>query len=148
MKKFLISVNGNQYEVDVEEITSTSGVNISSVVSQPAPALSQSTLSPAAANTPAPAAPAAPVAPKAAPVAPAPSKGHTGSEIVPSPMPGTILKVNVSVGQTVKTGEVICVLEAMKMETDIVSPRDGTIASVNTTKGSSVNAGDTLVSLD
>jgi len=86
-------------------------------------------------------------APKAAPAAAAP-KGHTGSEIVPSPMPGTILKINVSIGQAVKTGEVICVLEAMKMETDIVSPRDGTIASVNTTKGSSVNAGDTLVSLD
>lgn len=148
MKKFLISVNGNQYEVDVEEITSTSGVNISSAVSQQANIAPQATqtASTTASVNPAPA--AAPVAPKAAPVTSTAPKGNTGSETVPSPMPGTILKVNVTVGQAVKTGEVICVLEAMKMETDIVSPRDGTVASVNTTKGSSVNAGDILISLD
>jgi biotin carboxyl carrier protein len=145
MKKFLISVNGNQYEVDVEEINSTSGANISSVVQQPAFVATQATQAPITTASPV----VSPVAaPKAAPAVAAAPKGHTGSEIVPSPMPGTILKINVSIGQAVKTGEVICVLEAMKMETDIVSPRDGTIASVNTTKGSSVNAGDTLVSLD
>lgn len=146
MKKFLISVNGNQYEVDVEEINSTSGANISSVVQQLAFVAPQAAQAPA--STPSPVVVAPVAAPKAAPAVAAAPKGHTGSEIVPSPMPGTILKVNVSIGQAVKTGEVICVLEAMKMETDIVSPRDGTIASVNTTKGSSVNAGDTLVSLD
>jgi biotin carboxyl carrier protein len=63
-------------------------------------------------------------------------------------MPGTILSINVAVGDAVKKGQVLLVLEAMKMENEIVSPVDGTVASVNTSKGSSVNAGDLLVSLN
>ena len=63
-------------------------------------------------------------------------------------MPGTILNVKVSVGQSVKKGDVICVLEAMKMENDIPAPCDGVIASVNTSKGASVNSGDVLASIN
>ena len=71
-----------------------------------------------------------------------------GAVKVTSPMPGTILNVKVSVGQSVKKGDVICVLEAMKMENDIPAPQDGVIASINTQKGASVNAGDVLASLN
>jgi len=128
MKKYLISVNGTKYEVDVEEISSsadtTATTNTSANSSQNNP-------------TPAPAAVVKPVV-----------AGHTGSEKITAPMPGTILKVNAAVGQAVKSGEVLCVLEAMKMENDIAAPRDGKVASVNTAKGTSVNAGDVLVTLE
>ena len=62
-----------------------------------------------------------------------------------APMPGTILKVNVSQGQAVKEGDVLCVLEAMKMENDITAPKDGTVTQVITSKGASVSTGDPLV---
>ena len=99
----------------------------------------------------APAAPAAPVAPAAAPVAEAPvapvaAPAVTGAgEAVAAPMPGTILKVNVTNGQAVKEGDVLCVLEAMKMENDIIAPKSGTITQVVTSKGASVSTGDALV---
>ena len=82
------------------------------------------------------AAPSAPAAPAAA--APA------GGEQVTSPMPGTILAINVAAGDTVKRGQVLMVLEAMKMENEIMCPCDGKIASVNTSKGSSVESGTLL----
>lgn len=93
---------------------------------------------------------AAPVAAPAAvtPVAPAPSAAPavTGAgEAVTAPMPGTILKVNVSQGQAVKAGDVLCVLEAMKMENDITAPKDGTVTQVVVSKGSSVATGDALI---
>ncbi len=67
---------------------------------------------------------------------------------VTAPMPGTILNIAVAVGDTVKRGQVLLILEAMKMENEIVAPADGTVVSVNVTSGTSVNAGDLLVSLD
>ena len=86
---------------------------------------------------------AAPSAP-AAPAAPAAAAAPAGGEQVTSPMPGTILAVNVAVGDTVKRGQVLMILEAMKMENEIMCPCDGIIASVNTSKGSSVESGTLL----
>ena len=122
MKSYTITVNGKVYEVTVEE-------NIG------APK--------------APAAPAAP-APKApAPAAPAPAAaGRAGSVQVTAPMPGKILGVKAAVGQAVKRGEVLIVLEAMKMENEIVAPEDGTVASINVTTGSSVEAGEIIATLN
>ena len=89
------------------------------------------------------AAPSAPAAPAAAPAAPA-AAAPAGGEQVTSPMPGTILAVNVAVGDTVKRGQVLMILEAMKMENEIMCPCDGKSASVNTSKGSSVESGTLL----
>ena len=99
----------------------------------------------------APSAPAAPVAvapvaaPAAAPAAPAAAAVTAAGEAVNAPMPGTILKVNVSQGQAVKEGDVLCVLEAMKMENEIMAPKAGTVTQVVVSKGASVNTGDALV---
>ena len=124
MKKYNITVNGNTYEVYVEEADGAFTAPVASA--------------PVAAPTAAPAAKAA--APKAA--APA------GANKVTAPMPGTILDVKVSAGQSVKKGDTICVLEAMKMENDIPAPCDGVVASINVQKGASVAANDVLATLN
>ena len=87
-----------------------------------------------------PAAPVAAPAPAAAPVA-------AGAQTITAPMPGTILKVNVANGQAVKKGDVLMVLEAMKMENEIMAPADATVASVNINAGASVEAGAVLCTL-
>lgn len=120
MKNYRITVNGTSYDVTVEELSGG-------------------------------AAPAA--APVAAPVAaPAPAKaapaGGAGSIKVSSPMPGKILAVKANVGDSVKKGQVILILEAMKMENEVVAPEDGTIASIDVTVGASVESGDTLATLN
>lgn len=117
MKKFLIKVNGTQYQVEVDEISSGSDASAPQA--------------------------AAPASNNATPAASAPAGGYT----VTAPMPGTILNVNVSVGDVVKRGQVLLILEAMKMENEIVAPVDGRVASINVDKGKSVNAGDVLVTL-
>jgi len=129
MRKFNITVNGNTYEVEVEEIGG---------VSAPAPAPVQRT---APAPTAAPAAPAQ--QPKAAPKAAAPAGGTT----VTAPMPGTIVDIKVTEGSNVETGQVLIILEAMKMENEIMAPVSGKVVSINVSKGASVNAGDVLVVL-
>ena len=88
-------------------------------------------------------APVAAAAPAAAPVA-APVSAPAGGESVNSPMPGNILAVNVSVGDTVKKGDILMILEAMKMENEIMCPCDGKITSVNVTKGATVETGTLL----
>lgn len=120
MKKYNVTVNGTAYEVTLE------AVDASEVKTSPAPAAA-----PAAAPAPTPA--AAPVAPVSG-----------GKETVSSPMPGNILAVNVANGAAVKKGDVLMILEAMKMENEIMSPCDGTILSVNVTKGASVETGAVL----
>ena len=120
MKKYNVTVNGTAYEVTLE------AVDASEVKTSPAPAAA-----PAAAPAPTPAAaPASPVS--------------GGKETVSSPMPGNILAVNVANGAAVKKGDVLMILEAMKMENEIMSPCDGTILSVNVTKGASVETGAVL----
>lgn len=90
------------------------------------------------------AAPAAP-APAAKPAAPA---GAAGSIVVKAPMPGTIVNVVVSAGQSVKAGDDLVFIEAMKMETPVKAPKDGTVATVDVTKGESVDSGKVLVTLN
>ena len=130
MRKFNVTVNGVAYDVEIEEV----GAVASAPVAAPAPAA-----------TPAPvAAPAAaPAAPKAAPAA----QGKAGSVSIKAPMPGTILKINVKVGDAVKAGDVVCVLEAMKMENDICAPQDGVVSSVEVAQGASVATDAVLVTL-
>lgn len=135
--KYKVTLNGRTYEVEVEAGKAML-LDEYEAIAPAAPA--------AAAPAAAPAAPAA-AAPVAAPTAaPAPAPVAAG-EAVTAPMPGTILKVNVSNGQAVKAGDVLVVLEAMKMENEIMAPKDGTVAQVVTSKGASVNTGDTLVVL-
>ena len=123
MKSYTITVNGNVYDVTVEENGAVSA--------------------PAAAPKAAPkAATAAKAAPKAAPA------GAQGAVTVSAPMPGKILGVKASVGQAVKKGEVLLILEAMKMENEIVAPEDGTVASINVAVGDSVEAGATIATLN
>ena len=90
---------------------------------------------------------AAPVAAPAPAAAPAAS-GSEGSIVVSAPMPGKILGVKAEVGKAVKKGEVLLILEAMKMENEIVAPEDGTVASINVSTGSQVEPGDTLATLN
>ena len=119
MKNYTITVNGNVYDVTVEEGTgSTAGA--------------------AKAATPKAA------APKAAPKAAAPA-GAQGAVKVNAPMPGKILKVNVNAGTAVKKGDVLLVLEAMKMENEICAPQDGTVATVECAAGDSVESGKVFV---
>ena len=127
--KYKITLNGRTYEVEVEAGKAMLLDEYEAIVPS----------APAAA--PAPVAAAAP-APAAAPAAPV----VTGAgEAVNAPMPGNILKVNVTQGQAVKEGEVLCVLEAMKMENEIMAPKAGTVTQVLVSKGSTVDTGAPLV---
>ena len=124
MKNYRVTVNGVAYDVVVEELNGT--------VAAPAPV-------------------AAPVAaPKAAPAPAAAPKasGNAGAIAVKAPMPGNLIKVNVKVGDAVKKGDVLCVLEAMKMENDIMAPADGVVASVEAAQGASVATDAVLVTLN
>ena len=126
--KYKVTLNGRTYEVEVEAGKAMLLSEYEAVA--PAPVVAA-----------APAAPAA-AAPAAAPAAPV----VTGSgEAVNAPMPGNILKVNVNVGDAVKAGTVLVVLEAMKMENEIMAPKDGTVTQVLVSKGSTVDTGAALV---
>ena len=125
--KYELTLNGRTYEVEVELA---------------APMMMQEFQS----YAPAPAAPAAPVVETAPSAAPAAAPAVTGAgETVDSPMPGSILKVNVAAGQTVKEGDLLVILEAMKMENEIFAPKDGTVSQVLVEKGASVDTGNVLV---
>lgn len=130
MKSYRITVNGNTYDVQVEEVNGAVAP-----VSQ--------------ANTAVPVAmPTAPKAQAAAPApAPTPAAASQGSQKVKCPMPGNILDIKVSVGDKVSVNQVVVILEAMKMENEIVTPVAGTVASVNVTKGQAVNSDDVLITI-
>lgn len=122
MKNYTITVNGTAYDVTVEEGTGASS----------APAAAPKKAAPKAA------------APKAA----APAGGAQGAIKVNAPMPGKILSVKASAGQAVKKGDVLLILEAMKMENEVVAPQDGTVAGIHVSAGDSVEAGAVLASLN
>lgn len=127
LRKFKITIDGKTYLVEMEEIGGAPAA-------QPAPA------APAATPTPAPAAPAAPA--PAAPVAP------TGEgEVVTAPMPGKVTKILVKDGDAVTENQPLMILEAMKMENEIVAPKAGTIGQVLATLNQNVNSGDNLISI-
>lgn len=125
IKKYNITVNGNTYEVEVEELGSQASVQRPQVATQQ-------------------------VHPQAAPKAQpkqtqnAPS---AGGGTISAPMPGTINDVRVKVGDSVKKGQVLLILEAMKMENEIMASSDGTVKSVDVSKGASVSAGDALITI-
>ncbi|QEY34026.1 biotin/lipoyl-binding protein [Caproiciproducens galactitolivorans] len=130
MKNLKITVNGTVYDVQVEEVGNTPPASISTtpaVVPQPA-----------VAPTPAPAPVKAPAAKADVPA---------DAELISCPMPGTIVSVNVTPGQSVKKNDVLLILEAMKMENEIMAPHDATVAAVHVNKGDSVDSGAPLVSL-
>ncbi|MBS6564935.1 MAG: acetyl-CoA carboxylase biotin carboxyl carrier protein subunit [Selenomonadales bacterium] len=137
MRKFIVQVNGVQYDVEIEEIGGACAP-----AAMPA-AQSASAPAPAAQSAPAAPAPSAPA--PAAPAQSAPAAAQSvGGEAIKAPLPGTVLDIKVAPGQNVTKGDVLFVLEAMKMENEILAAHDGVIASVNVQKSSSVNSGDVL----
>jgi biotin carboxyl carrier protein len=126
--KYVVTLNGKDYEVEVDELSEAIVTSVE----------------PTAAS-----APAAPVATQpSAPATPAPAPVSGSGTAVKAPMPGTILKVNVTAGQSVKAGDIMFILEAMKMENEIVAPSDGTVSQVVAAKGSSVATDDVLAYLN
>lgn len=121
-KKFKVTVNGQTYDVVVEEIGSTS-------------------------QAPSPAVQLAPAVAAVQPTVAAPVGGSAGPGSIKAPMPGTILAVKVTKGQSVKRGDVLCILEAMKMENEITAPNDGVVQHIRVQAGTTVNTGDPLIDL-
>lgn len=135
MKRYTITVNGKQYDVVVEENNS----GVAPVAIAPIATVPVATIAPVA---------TAPVAAEVATPAPvAGPSGNAGSISIDAPMPGSIIDVKVNVGDSVSASTVVAILEAMKMENDIVAGVDGVVASVNVSKGDSISAGDVIVTL-
>ncbi len=137
MKTYKITLNGKSYEVEVEEVgqgASSQTISTAAPVQQPRVEARPQQSAPQ---------PKAEVKKEAQSVA-----VPQGAEVVEAPMPGTVLDIKVNQGDTVTEGQVLVILEAMKMENEIVAPRSGKVSAINTSKGASVNAGDPLVSLE
>ena len=133
MNRYKVTVNGTAYDVLVEDMGGTQAAY--APVAQPAPAVV-----PAAAPVAAP-------QPVAATPAPAPAPAPAGASVVEAPMPGKILKISVAVGASVSSGDVLLILEAMKMENEISAPAGGTVREIRAREGDSVNTGDVLIVL-
>nr|WP_144364974.1 acetyl-CoA carboxylase biotin carboxyl carrier protein subunit [Lacrimispora amygdalina] len=143
--KYVATLNGKKYEVEIERVDEYRPLDRGAQASAPAPILAAAPApkaAPAAAPAPAPVpAPAPAPAPAAAPAA-------AGGQTVEAPMPGKILDIKVKVGDAVGYGQCVIVMEAMKMETEIVAPAAGTVASINVSTGDSVETGAVLVTLN
>ena len=126
MKSYRITVNGTTYDVQVEETNGASA--------------------PVQAAAPTAAPTSAPSAPAPAAAAPAPAASGAGTKVT-APMPGNILDIKVKVGDSVKENQVVIILEAMKMENEIISSVSGTVTGINVTKGQTVASGDTLLTV-
>lgn len=145
--KYVATINGKKYEVEVEKLEAYKSLDRNGVAAPAAPVLPASApVQRPAAPAPVAAAPAPAPAPAAAP-APAPA-APAGATTVEAPMPGKILNIKVSEGQAVKFGEVVVIMEAMKMETEIVAPADGTVSKILVKAGDSVDTGAALVALN
>lgn len=130
MKRFNVTVNGVAYDVTVEEIGGAAPAPVAAPVAAPAPAAAPVAAAPA---------------PAAAPAAPA---GAAGSIEVKAPLQGTVMKVLVKPGDSVKKGSPVCVIEALKMENDVPAPADGVIASINVKSGDSVKTDEVLLTMN
>jgi glutaconyl-CoA decarboxylase len=126
LKKYRVTVNGQTYDVGVEEMGSSTAPTAAPMTTAAAPVVA----------TPAPAAAPAPAA-----------GGPSGAGTVKAPMPGTVLGVKVSAGQLVKRGDVLLILEAMKMENEICAQGDGTVTQVRVQAGTTVNTGDPMIDI-
>ena len=141
--KYKVTLNGTVYEVEVEKGEAILVDEYAAAAPTPAVATSAA---PTAA--PAPAAPTAAPAPAAPAEAPAPAAASVGEgEVVSAPLPGTIFKIVVSANQAVKKGETLVIIEAMKMENEVVAPRDGIVKQIITTAGATIETGTPLVVL-
>jgi biotin carboxyl carrier protein len=130
MRKFIVTVNGKSYEVEVEELGNKT-ITLENHPSIPVttPQVSQ------------------PKEEKAPETKQNSQSIPSGADTIKAPMPGTILDIKVNAGDSVTKGQVLAILEAMKMENEIMAPRDGKVVSIQVSKGSSVNAGDVLLAL-
>lgn len=133
--KYIVTVNGKNYEVEVEKGQAA----VLKVEQAPAAPAVQTAAPAPAAPAPAPAQPAPQAAPQAA---------NLSGEPIKAPMPGTVLSIKVTPGTAVKRGDIVLILEAMKMENEIFAPRDGVIAQIVATQGASVNTGDVLMTIN
>ena len=147
--KYVATINGKKYEVEVEKLEAYKSLDRNGVAAPAAPVLpASSPVQRPAAPAPAPVA-AAPAPAPAPAAAPAPkAAAPAGATTVEAPMPGKILNIKVSEGQAVKFGEVVVIMEAMKMETEIVAPADGTVSKILVKAGDSVDTGAALVALN
>ncbi|MBC7344431.1 MAG: biotin/lipoyl-binding protein [Clostridia bacterium] len=162
MRKFRVSVNGQLFDVEVQEMGAPVSFGPYGFQPQVIPGAFQAPQvtpppPPAAAHTspPPPAAGAAARGPEIVAPTPAPAKpavpqrpAAAGGEVVPSPLPGTIMRLNVKVGDTVNTGDVLLVLESMKMENPIEAPCSGAVKELLISEGQTVNVGDPLVVIE
>ncbi len=136
MRQFRVLVNGNEYKVAIEELNETGGAT--TMMEQPRQEIKPAVTEPAISSTPKQQVTTQVTTPK-------PESNGDSSGIIKAAMPGTILDVKTSVGESVVRGKGLLILEAMKMENEIMAPVDGVISEIHATVGASVNSGDVLI---